>query len=618
MPHSTIIILRYTVYHDHCHHLEFTMRKAAPIRFHTSQFRKWLPALLTLATGLSGILIFGSCEQKKSKPQQKQQGNTNPTPESPAPEPTPETPETPETTDGTGPNPPFVTPDSFNPYSTVTPQSGNRINEMMNEVSNLIYGFNTRYQPFIIESYTPSILETEATQCANSDLDQSVFSQTNTGYTVGRTDASRFTNCINSIGNRVTNRFTSEAQWNVGYDCKGQTYELNNVPLTDIRVSKGLCEYGSAATFRYNGSVTAQEFADAGQTQVLRFFKRTVAISDKAGGNCAWTWNGSERVKVFSDCVFLDRVDGSNQTSTRFVMVTFDRVVGQTSNNGGFLYTGGVANVIYNNWRGQITFNGTNRPTWQMRQDNSNTQLTGELSIPNGHGGQPNLLPGDSGTANGSQPAFGSEAFIPAGGTGGNEFRCASSITVSNLVAEGNGVVPLYTFDTGTTTYYTGYVHETPNSEKQAFVARVANNQLVWCRTLTTQASGRSQGAFVGVARGSLYVIFVANQGSFPTVGTAYIPNHPAPGRDIAYIARLSEASGNLLNATWFDFTTNGSGSFSTLLIDDQGAPTDQLRLRAYLANAQPPSCQRTATGEYATGVRLDLSGIASSALACP
>lgn len=597
------------------------MRTPAPYMSPLGRYRHRVVALTGVSATLAGTLLLGSCEQKKSKSTPKQQASTQPTatPEA-TPTPTPVADANPTTTDGQGPAPTFVTPENFNPYSTVTPQSGSRMNDMMNEVASLIYGFNTRYQPFTVESYSPTALESEATSCANKDLEQSVFTQSGSGYTVGRRDPNLFNACINGIGTRVTNPYKTEAQWNVDYDCKGQPYDLNNTALTDSRVSKGLCETGSAATFRYNGSVTAQEFSDTGMTQVARFFKRTVAIANKAGGNCAWTWNEAEKVKVFTDCIFLDRVDGNNQTSTRFVLVTFDRVVGQTSNNGGFLYTGGVANVIYNNWKGQITFDGANRPKWVMKQDNSNTQLTGELALPSGHGGQPGTQPGAGATGNSSTNPGGTgvEAFVPAGGAGTNEVRCASSITAANISSEGNGVVPLYTFESGASTYHAGYVHENPNAEKQAFVARVANSQLVWCRTLATQVTGRSQGAFVGLAGGSLYAVFVANQNNYPTVGSSYVASHPATGRDVAYIARLSESSGNLLNATWFDFTTNGSANFSTILIDDQAVAADQVRLRAYLANAQAPACQRTATGEYAVGLKRDLSAIAASAQTCP
>lgn len=597
------------------------MRTPASFMSPLGQCRHRAVVLIGVSATLAGTLLLSSCEKKKSKSTPKQQASAQPTGE-PAVmlTPTPVAEANPADIDGQGTAPSFVTPENFNPYSTVTPQTGSRMNAMMNEVANLIYGFNARYQAFTVESYTPTALETEATGCANTDLQQSIFTASGSGYTISGRDPNHFKTCINNTGNRVTNPYKTEAQWNVDYDCQGQQYDLNNIGLTDTRVSRGLCETGTAATFRFNGSVTAQEFGDASLAQVVRFFKRTIAISNNAGGNCAWTWNDAEKVKVFNDCVFLDRVDGNNQTSTRFVLVTFDRVVGQTSNSGGFLYTGGVANVIYNNWRGQIAFDGTNRPKWVMKQDGSNTQLTGELAVPAGHGGQPSVQPGIGVTGNSPTNLgdTGFEAYVPAGGPGTNEVRCASSITTSNINSEGNGVVPLYAFQSGSSTYYTGYVHESPNAEKQAFVARVANDQLVWCRTLATQVIGRSQGAFVGLLGGSLYVVFVSNQNNYPVVGTSYMGSHPAVGRDVAYIARLSEWSGNLLNATWFDFTTNGGGNFPTILIDEQAVAADQVRLRAYLANAQAPTCQRAATGEYAVGLKRDLSGIASTAQACP
>ncbi len=556
------------------------------------------------------MALSAGCEKKKKKSSASPKTEEVPDiTEEPGAQATP----TPVAEEPTGNTPANVSTESFTPFSNVTELSGNNMTQMMREVAELIYGFNVTFSSFSHESFQLSPVENKATQCSNDSLQRLRFVLQGDRYTLVEDNPDLAKQCIGEMSSLTQNFYRSELRYDSSFECGDVNFNINGVPLTDPTISKGFCELGTSGQFLYYGNFFAQESSDTDHNNQLRFMARTRAIADRAGGRCSWTWDATQNVKVFNDCAFLDRTDTPNDTSTRFVVAFFDRVVGHNSLNGGFVYTGGVVNVQYNNWKGTITFNGTAAPSWTMTSTGGQ-QLSGQLEVPQGHGVLPTTFP-SGGTGTGGT----TEAFVPVGGAGTNEVRCASNVTAANIV-QGNGMVPLFSYPAGATPiYYTGYVHESAQAPRRAFTARIENGQLIWCRTYMSQESGSSQGVNLAMVGNDLFVVLQADQNVFPTVGSPVVASHPAPGRPVVYIARISSASGNVQNSTWYDLNQDGGGSFAAVLLDGEGVATDELRLRASLTGARGPGCTNVGSGAYAAVLKKTLNTtVGGQPLSCP
>jgi hypothetical protein len=612
------------------------------------QSRAGIPAL-ALGLAVAGLAATG-CNNKKSS------SKPNPTPSpqvSTEPKPAP-----PESANGTGTSGQFVGTQDLQPFADVTPQSGSALPQQMNELSQLIYGYDLPFDGYTVEGFVPSQAEVAAEQCMNDYLAQIKFQQadqtssggTNPSVTAVVPEKSVFENCMKQKNIVAGSDIKTDTKVNIYLTCEGNGQtgpNLANVLVTAPEWNRGFCEVGTKSEVRYNISLEVQQpraaatnpnqspvQANPSQTtgDVLRYYKRTKALTSTSAGSCSWTWSQTERVKTFNDCVFLDRIDVGPSSTARFAYAEFDRVTGQQSLGGGFLYNGGRAKVRLNNIEGEIAFSGNTPPRWSMTKSGTQAAVTGQVTIPSGHGIAPTVFPGSGGTA--YQPGTPGQGqpyqpgqpgtYVPITGPGGaQELRCDSRVSVQNIQSLGNGYVTQHSIPAGNATYYAGYFHPNQTDAKTSFVVKIENNQLAWCRTYVVNNIGSSEGLFVAAIGDQYYAALVSNQDVYipiSTGGSAVFQNVRSPQNTPSiYLVKFEPSTGNPMNATWFNPSTTEGARLSTVILDGQQLGQGSVRLRAFLTQARPPGCDTTGTGDYGILLKSDLSGLVSDrAEFCP
>jgi hypothetical protein len=604
---------------------------------------------------LALVLMFAglgtaACNQKKSSSK-------------PAPSPSPQVsadpkPAPPESANGTGTSGQFVGTQDLQPFDDVTPQSGNALPQQMNEVAQLIYGYDLPFDSYNIEGFVPSQAEVAAEQCMNEYLAQIKFQQadqassgtTNPNVTAVVPEKTVFNSCFDQRKGVSGSKINTDFKVNIYLNCvelNGQTGpNLANVLVTAPEWNRGFCEVGTKSEVRYNISLEVQQAntaatnpnqspaqanpsQNAGQT--LRYYKRTKALTSTTAGSCSWTWSQTERVKSFNDCVFLDRIDVGPSSTARFAYAEFDRVTGQQSLAGGFQFTGGQAKVRLNNIEGAIAFNTNSTPSWSMTKSGTQTPVTGQVTIPAGHGIAPTVFPGSNGTGYPATPGQGGAGqpyqpgqagtYVPITGPGGaQELRCDSRVSVQNIQSFGNGYVTQHSIPVGNATYYAGYFHPNQTDTKISFLAKIENNQLAWCRTYVVKNNGSSEGLFVAAIGDQYYTAFVSNRDVYIPIGSAVFQNVRSPqDTPSIYIVKFDAGTGNPTNATWFNPFTTDNAKLSTVILDGQQLGQGSVRLRAFLTGAKPPGCDTPGTGDYGILLKSDLSGLVNErAEYCP
>jgi hypothetical protein len=617
------------------------------------QTRARIPAL-ALGLAVAGLAATG-CNNKKSS------SKPNPTP-SPQVSTEP-TPAPPESANGTGTSGQFVGTQDLQPFVDVTPQSGSALPQQMNELSQLIYGYDLPFDGYTVEGFVPSQAEVAAEQCMNDYLAQIKFQKADqTGLPAGAADPSFtavvpektvFNTCFDQKKGPSSSEIKTDFKVNIYFRCEGNGQtgpNLENITVTAPEWNRGFCEIGTKSEVRYNISVEVQQARTATTNPnqspvqanpnhnagdgVLRYYKRTKALTSTTAGACSWTWTPTERVKTFNDCVFLDRIDVGPSSSARFAKVELDRVTGQQSLGGGFQFTGGQAKVRLNNIEGEIVFSANAAPGWSMKKSGTQAPVTGQVTIPSGHGIAPTVFPGSGGTAYPGNPGQGGPGqpyqpgqpgtYVPITGPGGTqELRCDSRVSVQNIQSLGNGYVTQHSIPAGSATYYAGYFHPNQTDARTSFVAKIENNQLAWCRTYVVNNIGSSEGLFVAAIGDQYYAALVSNQDVYipiSTGGSAVFQNVRSPQNTPSiYLVKFEPSTGNPMNATWFNPSTTEGARLSTVILDGQQLGQGSVRLRAFLTQARPPGCDASGTGDYGILLKSDLSGLVSGrAEFCP
>jgi hypothetical protein len=600
--------------------------------------------------GLVCLLAAGCKEQRKKSAAKQQPPQTQPKP------PPPDAPPPASANDGFG-VPPFVTQADLRPLADLASQSPRSLNQQLNEIGELIYGYNLPFGRYTLDpaARPPSAAEVAAEECMNSWLSGVTFvtdREKPGGFRANDPDRGVFEQCMQSKQIVVGTEIKYNFRHNIAFECTpfgadqgpgqnpvqgpGQSPVQGQVPggpqgfpdlsgqsVVSPAFSKGYCEQGQRASVRYNVQVEVRQVG-ADQKE-LRLYRRTKALTDRSGGGlCTWTWDQARRAKIFSDCVFLDRVDASGTATHRFVLVSFDRVEGQQSASGGFIYTGGTASVQLNDYKGTITFVPQGAPSWAMAKEGGKDQARGPLAIPQGHGLPPGSYPGGGGP--GTNPG-GGWGYIPVvGPNGAQEQQCDPRVTPENIELSGgmgNGVVSLWRREIGDSVYHAGYVHPDRTNMRQSFIARVRGNVRVWCRTYLVQSGPNlsSEGVFIDYLGGDqMHAAFVTRHNVYVPVGTpVYQSNRPAQESPAVYLVALEPNTGNVRKASWFDVFSQPAGAFSSVVLDAQGLPQGLIRLRAFVTQAQATGCPNQGTGTYGVVLRGDLSGLAAQqAENCP
>lgn len=605
-----------------------------------------IPAL-ALIMGMSGFSLT-ACNKKSSAKK------TNPA-ASASPNPQKEIPERPEGADGTGTAPPFVGTQDFQPYADLTPQTGKALPQQMNELGALIYGYDLPFDVYSVENFVPSPAEEAGEQCLNDYLSQIKFqlaAQTgnqpagatpsdDANFNAVVPDKAVFNTCMEQKQRSTPSLagISTDFKVNIFLSCQGNGKtgpNLANVAVTAPEWHKGFCETGTKSEVRYNISLEVKQTktaanspnqspvqASPAQTNgdgILRYYKRTKALTSRSAGTCTWTKSPAENVKSFNDCVFLDRVDVQNNATARFAYVEFDRVVGQQSLSGGFQFTGGRAKVRLNNFEGEITFRPSGAPAWSMTKSGTQNATPGQLAIPQGHGMAPTGVPGGgAGPGPGGSSQTGVITWI-TGPAGEQELRCGPQVTAQNIRGTGNGFVTQHSLELGNISYHAGYFHENQTDARTSFLARIENNQIVWCRTYVVKNVGSSEGLFIAIVGGQLYGAFVSNKDVYIPIGSAVYQSVRSP-QDIPsiYLVKFEPTTGNPMNATWFNTFSAEGAALRTVILDGQQLGEGFVRLRAFLTQARPPGCDATATGDYGIVLKSDLSALANErAEFCP
>lgn len=584
-------------------------------------------ALLPIATlALPGLGLTVSC-----KPQKKQEAAT---PETPVQEPegTPPPPSGPDpkvVNDGHGTQPsPSLQPTDFEPSESPNPQSGNALAQQMNQVNELISSFDFQLKPYSgLENYQASPHEMQAEGCLNDYLARSKFVRRNTDghIEVETLNPSIFSECLKTNPVQSATGKTATFGTNFYFSCSGTEPtgpNLDGLPTTAPEWTKRYCESGQSASVRYEIRIQAKETGQNGET--LRSFRRLKALSSRSGQECSWDYQPAQQLRVFKDCVFIERIDNNDSTSSLFVSVEFSNVTARVF-QGGMSYVGGTAKVRFNNFTGTITFQENGAHTWSLKEEGTDKTQTGIISSNSGTLGQaiaPNPAQYPYGTSyEGAKPL----SYTPVtSADNGREITCSPLVSAQNIEIGGglgNGAVSQFrTVHPSGAIFHAGYVYDDATGTRKPFIAQIANNVLVWCRTYMVQNIGTAQGVWIGdIGAAQYYAAFVADQPSFAPVGQAFQATRPPEQKAVIYLAQFDPATGNVLAGSWFDILQTPGASFSTVLLDAAGLSRGQVRLRAYMSNNQGPGCPRVASGNYGIVLRGDLSGLATTnAEFCP
>jgi hypothetical protein len=247
------------------------------------------------------------------------------------------------------------------------------VHSRMNEVQNLLKQFDFELGEYVLSGFTQSLLEKKLEHCANKDI-RSIQMQVS-GNSFSLVNTGDYKACMSDFKSNTAGKWDHQSRYSFGATCSLSNFSAYHGKfLTDPLITLGFCSDAAAGEMNYNLQVGANEFNPDGVKR--RAYNRTKVLTAKNGKGCLFT--GSNGVRQYTDCVWIDRIDGLNGV-IHYVSVDISGLKSKISGDS-FIYAGGSAKIVIDDWEGEIIFPAEFEQTvnWTLKKKDG-TSKTGTI-----------------------------------------------------------------------------------------------------------------------------------------------------------------------------------------------------------------------------------------------